>query len=126
MNKIQNMIFARQKTPLLQPQAVVFITGCSSGIGNMLAQLLLEKGYKVVFTARKPAQIAQHLQDKYPQTSLCLHCDVTNQDTIKAAVQETVLKFGGIDVLINNAGVGYYGILESADISTIRNLFLNS
>ena len=80
------------------------ITGCSSGFGKNLAETLLSEGEQVVVTARKPETI-QHFAEKYPQTALCLRLDVTKKDTIDAAVNAAIEKFGKIDVLINNATI---------------------
>lgn len=107
---------------MITPESVFFITGCSSGIGKVWSQSLLEKGYKVVLTARNIEDIA-HLNDKYPTTSLCLELDVTKSNTIKFAVQKAIEKFGNIHVLINNAGVGYYGIMENIDVELAKYLF---
>ena len=87
------------------------ITGCSSGFGKNLAETLLSEGEQVVVTARKPETI-QHFAEKYPQTALCLRLDVTKKDTIDAAVNAAIEKFGKIDVLINNAGYCLRGAVE--------------
>lgn len=101
---------------------VWFITGCSTGFGRELARHTLELGYPTVITARNPAQIedlARGNEDK----ALVLKLDVTNADDIAAAVKAAEARFGRIDVLVNNAGIGYFGSLEESDIDEVRQMF---
>lgn len=87
-------------------QPVVLITGCSSGIGRDLAEGLDARGYAVVATARHPERLAGL------PAALKLSLDVERPESIAAAVEQTVDRFGRIDVLINNAGYGQFGALE--------------
>lgn len=101
---------------------VWFITGCSTGFGRELARHTLELGYPTVITARNPAQVedlARGNEDK----ALVLKLDVTNADDIAAAVKAAEARFGRIDVLVNNAGIGYFGSLEESDIDEVRKMF---
>lgn len=101
---------------------VWFITGCSTGFGRELARHTLELGYLTVITARNPAQVedlARGNEDK----ALVLKLDVTNADDIAAAVKAAEARFGRIDVLVNNAGIGYFGSLEESDIDEVRKMF---
>ncbi len=101
---------------------VWFITGCSTGFGRELARHTLELGYPTVITARNPAQVedlARGNEDK----ALVLKLDVTNADDIAAAVNAAEARFGRIDVLVNNAGIGYFGSLEESDIDEVRKMF---
>ena len=83
------------------------ITGCSEGgIGAGIAKNALEKGYNVVVTARNTEKV-RSIVEAYPQTSLALALDVTDKDSIQAAVNAAVEHFGQIDVLVNNAGYAY-------------------
>lgn len=84
---------------------VWFITGCSTGFGRQIAVQAIEAGYKVVVTARRVEQI-QDIVSGHEENTLALPLDVTNDDQIKDAVQQTMDKFGRIDVLVNNAGIG--------------------
>jgi NAD(P)-dependent dehydrogenase (short-subunit alcohol dehydrogenase family) len=84
-----------------------FITGASTGFGRVLAEQLIESGAKVVATARKPEVLAE-LKDK----ALILPLDVTQEGDVSSAVQAAVQEFGGIDVLVNNAGFGIGGAIE--------------
>jgi len=98
------------------------ITGCSSGIGNELARQLLERGFRVVLTARDPRRI-QDLAVAYPGTALAVPLDVTDQAQIERAVVEGQRAFGAIDVLVNNAGYGYYAPIEEGDEAAVRAMF---
>jgi NADP-dependent 3-hydroxy acid dehydrogenase YdfG len=93
------------------PQRVWFITGASTGFGRLLAEQTLQAGHKVVATARKPEQIAD-LSRTYPDTCLALPLDVTNQALADAAVEQTLARFGRVDVVVNNAGYGVAGAIE--------------
>lgn len=104
------------------PNNVWFITGCSTGFGRELAKEVLAKGYKAVVTARKPEQVAD-IVAAYPDTAISLALDVTVPAQINAAVEATLQRFGGIDVLVNNAGIGYFGAIEESEEEEIRRMF---
>ncbi|MEO0840654.1 MAG: oxidoreductase [Cyanobacteria bacterium J06643_5] len=101
---------------------VWLITGSSTGFGRTLAETVLEKGDKVIATARKPEQL-EDLVSKYPDTAIALKLDVTNQVEIKAAVDSAIAKLGKIDVLVNNAGYGLIGALEEVSEEQIKRNF---
>lgn len=101
---------------------VWFITGCSTGFGRELAQYLLQAGYRVVITARKPEQI-EALAAGYESQALVLELDVTVPQQITDATRAAEQHFGRIDVLVNNAGVGYFGAFEESDIAAVRRMF---
>jgi NADP-dependent 3-hydroxy acid dehydrogenase YdfG len=95
---------------------VVLVTGASSGIGNETAKLFQSKSWKVAATMRSPehAEDLRHIVDVE-----CFRLDVTDVDSIKAAIAATLEKFGRIDAVINNAGfavVGPFEAVEQADI----------
>ncbi len=104
------------------PSKVWFITGCSTGFGRELAKEALSNGYKVVVTARKPEQVAD-IVAAYPETALALTLDVTVPQQIKDAVRATIDRFGRIDVLVNNAGIGYFGAIEESEEAEVRRMF---
>ncbi len=93
------------------PQRVWFITGASTGFGRLLAEETLRAGHKVIATARKPEQIA-NLGYHYSDRCLVLPLDVTNQAQVDSAAEQTIARFGRIDVLVNNAGYGVAGAIE--------------
>ena len=101
---------------------VWLITGCSSGFGKALAVKTLEKGYNVAVCARKIADVQDLIAD-YPDTSLAVTLDVTNQRDIDNAVKDVNKKFGRIDILVNNAGIGYFGALEESEEAEVRKMF---
>lgn len=88
----------------------IFITGASSGIGKETAKLFQSKGWNVVATMRNPEQESE--LNKL-ENVLVTQLDVLDETTIKEAVDVSISKFGKIDVLLNNAGYGAYGPLES-------------
>ena len=100
---------------------VWLITGCSTGFGRALAQELLENGYRVAVTARNIDQI-KDLADAYPETAIALTVDVTIPTQIKEAVDATITRFGQIDVLVNNAGIGYFAAIEESEDEEIRKI----
>jgi NADP-dependent 3-hydroxy acid dehydrogenase YdfG len=101
---------------------VWFITGCSTGFGRELARHLLENDYRVVVTAREVTKI-QDLVDIDKENSLALALDVTNKEQVAEAVAKAESHFGQIDVLVNNAGFGYFGAIEESDEQEVRSMF---
>ena len=99
---------------------VWFITGCSTGFGRELAKHVLERGYRTVVTARNPDEV-NDLAAK--GEALVLKLDVTDQDQIDAAIKAAEDKFGRIDVLVNNAGIGYFAAVEESEEDQIRRMF---
>jgi len=88
----------------------ILITGASSGLGKETAKLFQRKGWNVIATMRKPENETElHLLENVLVTRL----DVLNVDSIEHAVNKGIEAFGRIDVLLNNAGYGAYGTLES-------------
>jgi NAD(P)-dependent dehydrogenase (short-subunit alcohol dehydrogenase family) len=103
-------------------QKVWFITGASTGFGRELAEQLLDRGDKVVATARKPEQIAE-FTTRYPDTAFVTALDVTDPASIDAAVAAALAKFGHIDVLVNNAGYGITGAIEEVSEAEFMPVF---
>jgi NAD(P)-dependent dehydrogenase (short-subunit alcohol dehydrogenase family) len=98
------------------------ITGCSTGLGRALAQTVLAHGHNAVVTARNVKAVRDIAAD-FPDTALALPLDVTDKEQISTAVQQAQARFGGIDVLVNNAGYGYRAAVEEADDADVRQLF---
>jgi NAD(P)-dependent dehydrogenase (short-subunit alcohol dehydrogenase family) len=98
----------------------VLITGCASGYGKATAQAFLSEGWNVIATMRRPQY---DLFDGPGERLLILALDVTDDESIRRAINESVDKFGGIDVLVNNAGIGQFSPLETTSRQTIRNVF---
>ncbi|MEO8674622.1 MAG: oxidoreductase [Casimicrobiaceae bacterium] len=101
---------------------VWMITGCSTGFGRELARQLLERGTRVVLTARDPATLRE-LAAAHPATALAIALDVTRKADIEGAVRESLRAFGAVDVLVNNAGYGYYAPIEEGDEASVRTMF---
>jgi NAD(P)-dependent dehydrogenase (short-subunit alcohol dehydrogenase family) len=98
----------------------VLITGCSSGFGKATAQLFVDKGWNVIATMRRPGDNGiEGPADRLRVVAL----DVTDAKSIKAAISEATGLFGGVDVLVNNAGIGLFSPLETTSDETIRRLF---
>ncbi|WP_176053382.1 oxidoreductase [Paraburkholderia caribensis] len=106
----------------LNEKPVWFITGCSTGFGRELARKTLSLGYPTVITARKTSAI-QDLADEYGDLALILELDVTNSDQIAGATRRAISHFGRIDVLVNNAGIGYFGSFEESEREEVRKMF---
>src|SRR5215475_397746 len=104
---------------------VVLITGATDGLGKAAAILLAERGYRVYAAGRskeKRAQLDQLAQSKnLPMKSLEL--DVTSDDSTHAAVHQVLAEAGAIDVLINNAGLGYMAVVEELKMEDMRQQF---
>jgi NAD(P)-dependent dehydrogenase (short-subunit alcohol dehydrogenase family) len=102
-----------------QPSKAVLITGCSSGIGRATALALAGAGWRVYATARRPETIAE-LADAGCVT---LALDVTDEDSMKAAVDAVEQAEGAVGVLINNAGYSQSGAIESVPMEAVRRQF---
>ena len=102
-----------------QSVKTVLITGCSSGIGKATVDLFLNQGWNVAATMRDPSQSPWQTGDKL----ICPALDVTDNDSIAQAVQETLTKFGSIDVLVNNAGYALMGAFETLSQEQIQRQF---
>jgi NAD(P)-dependent dehydrogenase (short-subunit alcohol dehydrogenase family) len=98
------------------------ITGCSTGIGREIARAALEAGHSVAVTARNVDAVADFV-DQFGDRALALPLDVTDRDQITSAVGSVEKTFGGIDVLVNNAGYGYMAAVEEGEDAEVRKLF---
>ncbi len=106
----------------LPESPVWFITGCSTGFGRELAQLVIARGWRAVVTARDKARVAD-LALGAEERTLSVDLDITNGAQITAAVRAAEERFGRIDVLVNNAGYGYQASVEEGDDAEIRAQF---
>lgn len=98
------------------------ITGCSTGLGRAFAEEALARGHDVVVTARD-ASAVQDVVDAHPDHALAVAVDVTDGDQVTAAVAAATDRFGGVDVLVNNAGYGYRSAVEEGDDADVARLF---
>ena len=114
-----------------QQEKTWFITGASKGIGFALVKILLENGHKVAATSRNKKSIEEKIGKNNPNL-LTLTVDITNDSEVRQAINETVNKFGKIDVAVNNAGYLLLGSLEEVSAKEFQqslnvnvNAFLN-
>lgn len=98
------------------------ITGCSTGLGRGLAEEVLSQGHSVVLTARDVGSL-RDLAERHPSTAMATVLDVRDRLTIDGAVKSGTERFGGIDVLVNNAGYGYRAAVEEGGDDDIQDLF---
>src|SRR5882724_8655353 len=101
---------------------VWFITGCSTGFGRELAKHVLELGYRAAVTSRNTDDV-KDIVAQYPGTAIAIKLDVTKQTEVKAAVKQAMDSFKQIDVLVNNAGIGYFGAIEESEEAEVRRMF---
>ena len=99
-----------------------FITGCSSGFGRQLTKVVLARGYRAVVSARNAKQV-EDLVAGYEDRTLALQLDVTDPAQVAESVRHAEEYFGGIDVLVNNAGIGYFAAVEESEDKDIRRMF---
>ncbi|HEY0936577.1 MAG TPA: oxidoreductase [Trebonia sp.] len=102
--------------------ATWLITGCSTGLGRAFAEAVLKHGHNVVVTARDVAKV-QDIAGAHPGNALALPLDVTDDAQVVAAVDAALDRFGGIDVLVNNAGYGYRAAVEEGEDGPVGQLF---
>jgi NADP-dependent 3-hydroxy acid dehydrogenase YdfG len=93
---------------------VVWITGASSGIGKSMAFEWAKLGYKVVLSSRRKElldEVATNIRQSGGE-ALVLSCDIMDETAIENTVQQIILAWGRLDVVIANAGFGVFGSLE--------------
>lgn len=100
---------------------VWLITGCSTGLGRAIATQILDSGHNVAVASRKTEDV-QDLVTKYPN-AYPVKLDLTKTDEIHAAVESVTRHFGTIDVLVNNAGIGYFAAIEESEEEAVRRMF---
>jgi NAD(P)-dependent dehydrogenase (short-subunit alcohol dehydrogenase family) len=96
---------------------VALVTGASSGIGRAAADALVVAGYDVVGTSRDSARVTD------PGDVTFVDLDVASDESVAAAVQQVIDRFGRIDVLVNNAGIGSTGAAEESSVSLAHRVF---
>ena len=100
--------------------AKVLITGGSSGLGKCMAEVLSEAGASVLITGRNEAKVQQVAQEIGCQG---LAFDISNYSSLKENAATSVQLLGGIDVLINNAGIGVFPSLGEIDLDHLHSIF---
>src|SRR5438309_36406 len=97
----------------------ILITGASSGIGKATAILFHQKGWNVMATMRSPDKA----KDLLDLGIFCQELDVTNKESIKKAINNSIKHFGEINVVVNNAGYGLVGPFEVSTEDQIQKQF---
>jgi len=98
------------------------ITGASSGLGRALAIAALERGDRVAGTVRTEAALAQ-FEALASDRAKGFRADMADEGAVRAAVEGAIAAFGGVDVLVNNAGYGLVGAVEEASLAEVRAQF---
>jgi NAD(P)-dependent dehydrogenase (short-subunit alcohol dehydrogenase family) len=106
----------------IDPGRVWLITGASSGLGRALAAAVLERGERVVATARDRDSVDELVQ-RHPDRALAARLDVTDVEQARAAFGAAIAAFGRVDVVVNNAGYGLFGALEELGDNELRDQF---
>jgi NAD(P)-dependent dehydrogenase (short-subunit alcohol dehydrogenase family) len=102
--------------------SVWFITGCSTGFGREFAKAVVARGLRAVVTARDPKQVTDIVAG-HQDVALALPLDVTDAAQVAESVRRAEERFGRIDVLVNNAGIGYFAAVEESDDADVRRMF---
>ncbi|MGY3211771.1 SDR family oxidoreductase [Mucilaginibacter sp. HD30] len=103
----------------------VIITGASSGIGKALAIEFAKRGANLVLGARQYValcEIAQSLEKQYAAKVVAVQCDVVSETDCEHLIKQTILTFGKIDVLINNAGISMRALFKDTDVQVLKSL----
>ncbi|RFS15661.1 SDR family NAD(P)-dependent oxidoreductase [Emticicia sp. C21] len=104
---------------------VWFVTGASKGLGLALVKKLLTEGYRVAATSRDVKSLSLAV-DNNTSNFLPLQVELLNEESVLKAIQDVINTFGGIDVLVNNAGYGQIGTLEEmTDVEARENFDIN-
>lgn len=87
-----------------------YVTGTSSGLGlNLVTQLAKKPNTKVVAITRNPAETKSRIDPELLENVFIIKADVTNEESVKESIKQTMEKFGRIDCVVNNAGFGIAG-----------------
>ena len=102
---------------------VAIVTGSTKGIGRAIAEALVGEGMDVCISARNAEEVEQAVRElgEAGEGSVTgAVCDVRDYDEVKALVEHTVDEFGGLDVLVNNAGIGIFGRIDETSPEDFR------
>jgi short-subunit dehydrogenase len=105
--------------------SVVLVTGASSGIGRALALAWAKRGASLVLSSRGEAALAEVAEEarRAGSTAVAVPGDVTREEDRLRLVDRAKVEFGRLDVLVNNAGRGYYGTTRSVDLAELEAIF---
>lgn len=105
----------------MSTKKVWFVTGASKGLGLTLVKSLLHQGYRVAATSRTEDALKREIRTS--DTFLPLQADVADESSVQAAIAKAIETFGGIDVVVNNAGYGQLGTIEETTDNEARDNF---
>lgn len=94
---------------------IAIVTGADSGIGKAIAEKFVENGAKVVFSDIKQTE---NVEEKFPGKAIFVKCDVSNSGEVNNLITKAVEAFGGLDIMVNNAGIGTLGTAIDMDDET--------
>jgi short-subunit dehydrogenase len=103
-------------------EKVIVVTGASSGIGKALVETALKQGAMVAACARNLPKLENAFAGTDNNRLLLMEADVSKEADCEAFIGAAIAKWGGVDVLINNAGISMRALFEDADLSVIREL----
>lgn len=99
------------------------VTGASSGIGAAVSRLLAERGYRVALLARREDHLQRIARNLPGGGHLVQVCDLTDEDSVRTAYAAVASAFRGVDLLVNNAGIGYRARVEEMETDLVRRVF---
>jgi short-subunit dehydrogenase len=102
---------------------IVIITGASSGIGKSLATEFAKRGANLILGSRQFVTlcgIAQSLEKEYGIRAVAVQCDVSHEEDCHHLIKQTLLTFGKVDVLINNAGISMRALFVDTDVNVLK------
>jgi len=101
---------------------IALVTGSSRGIGLAIAKKLIDNSFFVIINNSKDKVFLSELATSLGDNCYPITCNISNYDEISKMVSEVKEKFGSIDVLVNNAGIAYHGLLQDMDITDFKNV----
>lgn len=101
---------------------VVVITGGSDGIGKALTEAFLKEGAKIAACGRNQQKLDKLLHENRDLPLLTMIADVSKENECKNFINSAIEKFGGIDILINNAGISMRALFKDTDLATLKNV----
>ncbi|KAN0022448.1 hypothetical protein ACTFIU_004631 [Dictyostelium citrinum] len=104
---------------------VCFVTGGASGIGLGIVERFVKEGGKVAIVdldKTKADNVSKELNERYPGSTISVGCDVSNEEQVSKGIKDTVEKFGGLDVVVSNAGLQHIETLETVELATWRKM----
>lgn len=116
MSRSNGIRYVRGTVLFVMKNQIWFVTGGSKGLGLHLAQRLVAAGAKVAVTSRSKASLVEKLGDSV----LPLEVDLMDEASVRQAVEQTIAHFGGLDVVVNNAGYGQFGAVEEVTDAEAR------